>query len=32
MRDLGAWASEGYRIPARPEVEDGEGWSGEEPE
>ena len=23
-RDLGAWASEDYRIPARPDEEDGE--------
>ena len=28
-RDLGAWASEHYTIPDRPEAEEGEGWSGE---
>ncbi len=30
--DLGAWASERYRLPDRPEAEEGEGWSGELPE
>ncbi len=28
-RDLGAWSSESYRVEARPEQEEGEGWSGE---
>ena len=28
-RDLGAWSSESYRIPEKPQEEDGEGWSGE---
>jgi len=28
-RDLGAWASESYRVPEKPQEEDGEGWSGE---
>ena len=27
--DLGAWASESYRVPEKPQEEDGEGWSGE---
>jgi hypothetical protein len=31
LRDLGAWSSEAYRIPVKPEVEDGECW-GEESE
>ena len=26
-RDLGAWASESYRVPEKPQEEDGEGWS-----
>jgi len=26
-RDLGAWSSESYRIPEKPEDESGEGWS-----
>lgn len=30
IRDLGAWSSEGYRIPAKPQQEEGEGWSGDE--
>lgn len=31
-RDLGAWASETYRVPTQPDLEDGEGWSdGEGP-
>lgn len=25
--DLGAWSDESYRIPEKPEMEDGEGWS-----
>lgn len=25
--DLGAWSSESYRIPDKPEEEAGEGWS-----
>lgn len=33
LRDLGAWSSEAYRIPAKPAEEEGEGWSeGEDPE
>lgn len=28
-RDLGAWSSESYRVPERPQEEDGEGWTGE---
>ncbi len=31
-RDLGAWASEDYRMPAKPDEEQGEDWSGEFPE
>ena len=27
LRDLGAWSAEAYRLPARPDQEDGEGWS-----
>ncbi|MFN8011548.1 MAG: DNA gyrase inhibitor YacG [Holophagaceae bacterium] len=30
LRDLGAWSSEAYRIPAKPDEEQGESW-GEEP-
>lgn len=30
LRDLGAWSSETYRIPAKPEEEDGESWSASE--
>lgn len=30
LRDLGAWSSEAYRVPEKPEEEDGEGWSPEE--
>ena len=30
-RDLGAWASEEYRVPAKP-VEGGEGGEGGEPD
>ena len=26
-RDLGAWSSESYRVPEKPQEEDGEGWS-----
>ncbi len=32
LRDLGAWASEAYRIPEKPQEADGEGWTGEGPE
>ncbi len=28
-QDLGAWSSESYRIPEKPQEEDGEGWTGE---
>lgn len=28
-QDLGAWSSESYRVPEKPQEEDGEGWSGE---
>ena len=28
-RDLGAWSSESYRVPEKPQEEDGEGWTGE---
>jgi hypothetical protein len=31
-RDLGAWSSESYAIPEKPQEEHGEGWSGEIPE
>ncbi len=31
-QDLGAWASESYRLEAKPEVEMDEGWTGEGPE
>lgn len=27
LRDLGAWSSEDYKIPARPEEGRDEGWS-----
>lgn len=27
-QDLGAWSSESYRVPEKPEEETGEGWSG----
>ncbi len=30
-RDLGAWSSEAYRVPENPDLEDGEGWSGDGP-
>ncbi len=26
-KDLGAWSSESYRIAAKPEEEQGEGWT-----
>jgi hypothetical protein len=29
LRDLGAWSAEAYRIPVKPEEEDGESWGGE---
>ena len=29
-RDLGAWSSESYRIAAKPDEEQGEGWTEEE--
>ncbi len=28
-QDLGAWSSESYRLPAKPEEEAGESWSDE---
>ena len=28
-QDLGAWSSESYRIPEKPQEEAGEGWTGE---
>ena len=31
-RDLGAWSSESYRVPEKPQEEEGEGWSDEVPE
>ena len=31
-QDLGAWASEAYRVPVKPDQEEGEGWSGPEVE
>jgi endogenous inhibitor of DNA gyrase (YacG/DUF329 family) len=27
LRDLGAWSSESYRVPEKPEQADGEGWT-----
>lgn len=30
-RDLGAWASEDYRLAQEPEAESGEGWTDEGP-
>lgn len=27
VRDLGAWSTEHYRIPEKPDQEDGEGWT-----
>ena len=32
LLDLGAWSAEAYRVPERPEEEEGEGWSGPESE
>jgi len=29
LKDLGAWSSESYRVPEKPQEEDGEGWSDE---
>ena len=29
LKDLGAWASEDYRVAGKPEEENGEGWTGE---
>ena len=29
-RDLGAWASESYRLPEKAKEEDGEAWSGDD--
>lgn len=29
IKDLGAWASESYRLEAKPEEGDSEGWTGE---
>lgn len=29
IQDLGAWSSESYRIPEKPQEEGGEGWTGE---
>lgn len=31
-QDLGAWASEDYRIPQAPEAESGEGWTEGSPQ
>jgi uncharacterized protein len=31
LKDLGAWSGEEYRVPEKPEQEDGEGWTGDEP-
>ncbi len=31
-KDLGAWSSESYRVPQKPEEEQGEGWSEDEEE
>jgi endogenous inhibitor of DNA gyrase (YacG/DUF329 family) len=31
-QDLSAWSSESYRVPEKPQEEDGEGWSDELPE
>ena len=31
-KDLGAWSSESYRIAAKPEEEQGEGWTEDEEE
>lgn len=32
LADLGAWSAEEYKVPERPDEEDGEGWSGPGPE
>lgn len=32
LRDLGAWSTESYRIPEKPQEEHGEGWSEAIPE
>jgi len=32
IQDLGAWASESYRVPEKPQEEAGEGWSDQPPE
>ena len=29
IKDLGAWASESYRLEPKPEEGDGEGWTDE---
>ncbi len=29
-KDLGAWSSESYRVPSKPEEEMGEGWNPED--
>lgn len=31
-KDLGAWSSEAYRVPLKPEEEQGEGWSEDDSE
>lgn len=31
-RDLGAWATEDYRLAQAPEAESGEGWTEESPQ
>ncbi|MDE3034163.1 MAG: DNA gyrase inhibitor YacG [Acidobacteriota bacterium] len=31
-RDLGAWSSEAYRVPVKPDDAEAEAWSGEEDE
>jgi endogenous inhibitor of DNA gyrase (YacG/DUF329 family) len=32
IRDLAAWSDESYRVPEKPEREEGEGWSEPDPE
>lgn len=32
VKDLGAWSSEAYRVPLKPEEEQGEGWSEDDSE
>ncbi len=32
IQDLGAWSREDYCLPAKPEEEEGEGWSEAEGE